>query len=187
MILTADVPPGFELTTDDNGHPVVRHRPEGFNLDAVLSVVWLSVWMCACLWLAYVALFAPAKTSACIALFIPPFWGALIFVTGWRIWAHFSVTRITLGPDVMEIERHLHRFRSRQQFARGEVTAVRRIGYTGTNLIAPTSWGLAIDSGTTALVLERKSLDKVNWLGTVIARWADVPFAPGWDIPPQED
>ncbi|AMV27419.1 hypothetical protein VT84_23670 [Gemmata sp. SH-PL17] len=181
MILPADVPSGFELTTDDDGRPVILYRTHGARLHAIFGIVWLSAWVCGCLWGTYSALWGPDGMDACLMVFMLPFWAALFLVAGWCAWDHFSVTRITLGPDVLEAEKYLYRFRRRRQLAREEVTAVRRVKYVGDDEDSRPSWGLALDRGTEVHVLSRQPIDKVDWLGPIVARWAGVPFAPGWD------
>jgi hypothetical protein len=176
MNVSADPPSGFELATNNDGNPVILYRTRGAGLTAVFSAGWLTVWAVGCTWVTYEALLTPAGVDLGLTLLVLPFWAALVFVLGFCAWYFLSVTRFTLGPEMLVTERFLWRIRRRRQFPRSEVIAIRQVEHTGEEVDSRPSWGLAVVGRAPVRVLSHQPLAKVAWLGPVIARWAGVPF-----------
>jgi hypothetical protein len=175
---TAEPPPGFEFAAADDGGCVILYRTRGMGCAARFFAIWLGTWTVGCVALANAALFQPEGINFLLLLIMVPVWAAELFVTAYVAWFFWSVTRFTFGPEQLVVERSLWRFRRCREFRRGEITAVRQIKDGGEGEDSLPSWGLAVIDRTEVRVLSPQPIEKSNWLGPVVAQWAEVAFEP---------
>ena len=62
--------------------------------------------------------------------------------------------------------------------AKAELKEVKQVKDGGEGEDSFPSWGLALIAGTEVHVLSRQPIDKSDWLGPIIAKWAGVEFEP---------
>jgi hypothetical protein len=175
---TSDPPPGFKVTAAADGSCVILYRAP-LGVSALVEVLGLGVFAClfvvaVCVWLFgfevpdgwYWGMMGLPLVGACFfaALFVQEYW---------------SVTRFAFEPDELVVQWSLWWFRRRRAFRRDEVTGVRQIKDGGAG-DEPDTWGLMLVTHKEVPVLPAEPIDKSDWLGPIIARWAGVAFEP-WE------
>ena len=176
---TSDPPPrGFVVTAADGGL-VIRYRTRGMGGLAVFFAVWLGIWTFGCVSFTIDGLSDLNGVGWILLLFVAPFWVIEFGAVAYVAWFFGSVTRLSFGPDELVAERSLWRFRRCRVFRHGEVTAVRQVKDGGEEDSFPT-WALAVIGPAEVRLLSRQPIDKSNWLGPIVAKWAGVAFEP-WE------
>jgi hypothetical protein len=180
MDTPVDAPPrGFKVTTADDGGLLIQYRASGMGCAAVLFGVWLTGWSAACLLGTYSALFDLAGINYVLLLFmVVPFWFVEVFTVVFVAWLYLSVTKFLFGQEELIVERQLLWYRRRRVFRASEIKAVRQIkdGKEGEDNWP--SWGLLVVAGSNVKLLSRQPIDKSDWFGPVVAKWAGVSFEP---------
>lgn len=171
-------PRGFVIIAADESGFTIRYRTSGMGCVALFFAVWLSGWTASCVLFTAGALFNPDGVIWLLLLFMLPFWVIEFGTITYVAWFFGSQTRFTFGPDELIAERSLWRFRRRRAFRREEITAVRQIKDGGEGEDSFPSWALAVIGQTEVRLISRQPIDKSNWLGPIIARWAGVAFEP---------
>lgn len=171
-------PRGFEFTTSGDGDFMIRYRTTGMGCAIVFFFVWLSGWTAGCVTFTAMALFNPEGVSYVLLAFMVPFWIVEFVTIGFLIWYFVSRTSFIFQPDQLVIERSAIWYRRRRIFPKKEITAVRQIKDGGQGNDSFPTWGLVVMAGPGVQVLNRQPIDKSDWLGSIIARWAEVPYEP---------
>ncbi len=179
MEITDQPPPrGFQITTSDRGDCVIRYRTTGMGCLGFFLLVWLTGWTVACVALTFGAIFNQGGLDYILFVLMVPFWGAEILVLGFFIWYYGSTSTFAFERDQLMVERSLFRYQRRRFFPRSEISAIKQIKDGGEGEDSFPSWGLVIVTGSQVVVLSRQPMEKSDWLGAIIANWAQVSFDP---------
>ena len=170
-------PRGFQITTSDMGDCMIRYRTAGMGGALFFLFVWLVGWTAGCVIFTAMALFNPEGVSYWLLVFMIPFWAAEFFVIGLFAWYFFSRTNFTFESDQLVVQRSFFRYHRQRVFPKKEIAAVKQVKDSSSN-DQWLSWGLVIMAGEGINVLSRQPIDKSDWLGPIIARWAEVPYEP---------
>ena len=174
-----DEPPrGFQVSTSEAGDLQIRYRTTGMGCVVVFLTVWLSGWTVGCLLFTCVGIFKLDGNGWLILLFLVPFWMIDVAIFSFVAWYVRSITIFQFGPEELVIERSLMWMRRRRNFPRTELKEVKQVKDGGEGEDSFPSWGLALIAGTEVHVLSRQPIDKSDWLGPIIAKWADLTFEP---------
>jgi hypothetical protein len=172
-----DAPPrGFKVAAADDGSLMIRYRTTGMGKLAVVLMVWLTIWSIGCGLITCTAIFPPINFI--FLLLMGPMWVVELVTIRWVFWFFFSVTRFLFGEEELVVERQLLWHRRRRVFRRSEVTAVRQVKDDGERRDSFYGWALVVMTGPGVELLSNQPIDKSDWFGPVVAKWAGVSFEP---------
>ena len=176
-MLADPIPRGFEVLPTECDGCTLRYRTTGMRAVGCFFTCWLSVWAVGCALVTY-GVIANGCPSVFTAAWLVGAWinevGSLAYVA----WYYGSATTFRFARDKLSAERSIWGYRRRREFPRDVVRAVVQVKDGGEGGDSFPSWGLVVVGTTRTRVLSRQPVEASDWLGPVIARWADAPFEP---------
>lgn len=168
-------PRGFTLIPLDQGTCVIRHRRTGMGCMNAFLVVWLTGWVCFCVFL--VRQFLDGNTMQVPLWGVLVFWGGAIVVFGLLLYVLFCRTSFRLDRDQLAVEVNILGLKWRQFIPKNSIKRFVQIkdGGDGYNDSFP-SWALKVEAARKTTLLRRQPFEKSHWLGQFLARWAGVQF-----------
>ena len=176
-------PNGFTIRASEGGAVVIEHRRTGMWAMNGFLIFWLAFWTVGCcLMLQSVLPGAEAAGGKPVPIAVVlGFWAAELFVAGLLLFLLFAQRSYRLDGTSLTAELRVFRFQRVQRIRRDSITLFRQIkdgGKAGTRDSFP-SWGLEVEAnGKEIGLLCRQPREKSQWLGQVLAAWAEVPFEP---------
>jgi hypothetical protein len=163
------------VTRSGDGYPQIIYRMPQSKWRAVV-VADLLLIVSTFVVMALPALFEGDIASACLMLLLLGS-GPLLGYTAWAYWMVQPLT-YTFYPDRLVVERPLFRCVRRFDYPRAAIDVVRQVKDDSDEEDDPHTWGVAIKGQVNGKLLSRQPIDKSDWLGPVVARWAGVAFEP---------
>jgi hypothetical protein len=139
---------------------------------------WLFGWTAGCVLFTTMAIFNLQRGGYFFLALMIPFWIIEFGTIGFVVWYFASSISFTFETDQLVVERSVFRYRRRRAFPKKEITAVKQIKDGGQGTDSFDSWGLVIMAAEGVQVLFKQPIDKSDWLGPIIAKWAEVHFEP---------
>lgn len=173
--LDPKIPRGFKVGSDTAGYLTIEYRQPQRGCATLFFAVWISGWTVGCILMTWEALFNAGNAPAGVPFLVVPFWMADVFVCGLFTWFVLSVTRFVLEPDHLFVERSAVWYSRRRIFRRNSISAIQLVRSESDGT---TDWSLVIFAGSGVGVLANQAAEQGEWLGAILAQWADVPFEP---------
>jgi len=185
-VLPEPMPDGFTLLSEPGDAVVIEHRRSGAGGAIVFVFTFLGLWLMVAVMLAET--FRRGQTAdygtPIPSWLVVGFWGAgMLFAHPLLGWI-FSRRVFRIDGHQLVHEQIAPLSRQRQLIPRESVQALVQTSTRDEEGIAvPDFWGLRIETtdGLTVL-LYRHQYEKSEWLGQVLAQWAEVAYvSAGWE------
>ena len=177
------IPKGFTLEPGPGDTVVIRYRRTRMGCMAnVFPLSFLSIWGTICVMMLWGCLFGASTAGRIIVLFlIPPFWGGAILVAGFVLARNFARRTFRLDGDQLIHELRCPPFFCRRRLIPRESiqTLIQIRDADEDDEDISSSWGLRVEViGNPTSLMWNQSYEKSEWLGRVLAQWAEVPYLP---------
>lgn len=175
----ATLPAGFLAPRFDGDEVELRYQSTGLRHVAVPRTLQLCVWIFLCL---VFTIGMGREPEWVVVAIVAGVWIVAGKWTWWILWQYCSTASFRFRRDVLIIDRHLFGFRRRTNVPRRAVTAVEQIHSQGQKVdhrSASPTWDLDVFlGGFTVNALHEQPIEKSDWLGPLVALWAQVEFHP---------
>jgi hypothetical protein len=146
------------------------------TLVLAIMAVWLVGLTIACIVAGVIALVNQDVVALMVFLFFMVGWIGDFVMLAYMHWTLRSVTTITFGQVDLLVDRRSLVFRRRHSIPRNTVTAVRQTRQSSQPDGPSPIWNLVVDAGKAIRVAANNSVETRESLGSMIAKWAAVPF-----------
>ena len=144
-------------------------------------IFWLSGWTVACVGLlvAYLRGFPTQDGSTIPLWFVLVFWAVEIVMGRFFLLMLFARRTFRLDCDRLAYEMTSVLYRERELIPKESIQTLVQIKDGGEDEDSFPSWGLTLEAsdGKTELLF-RQAYEKSEWLGQILAQWAEVPYLP---------
>ena len=173
-----NIPPGFTLVPSGADDFIIHHVRGGMGCLNVFLIVWLTGWTFACVFLLR-QYFNGGKMddgSPMPLWFVCVFWAGEIVAACLLTYLLFCKKSFRTDAACLNVDTVVLGFRRSKTIPRKTIKRFVLVKDGGEGDDSFPSWGLKVEAEKKTTLLFRQPYERSQWLGQVLARWAQVDF-----------
>jgi hypothetical protein len=175
-------PKGFNFGYTANGYPLITYRATGTTGVKIFLAIWLTFWTLGCIFFTMYAFLGPGGTNVVLLVVLILFWAFDFIVIGAIIWNFASIMSFELGDEKLIVSRNCLTYKKKREIIKNYIVKIRQVKDGGENVEGTfNTWGIVIEADKKYKILHYQPIEKSEWVGRVIEKWAQKEYVPWRD------